>query len=356
LDRTTPRTSPQFMNRDMICTWLSLTDKRWPPDPYALLGLTPTECDAPKIELRVQERMKKLRCYQLSHPEEATEGMNRVAQAFINLIERHAAPVRPASQAAQAAASVAVSAPPRSEAAVQTVEPDTIMPNWQAAPPPVRAAQKGPLPCIPVGPPEAPAPNYRATIEEPAAPVETEEQVILGLAEESDEARIGLVSLPLVLERAALTRQLLIAWRKAGRYLANPKRKLARGVEKQDFTNRLDTLLEIAERYPAFVAHPGRPGYRTVALAHLEIMPEVFNAMGEEPRTQLARDWSLAHKILLAHRLYLLRQFKSLRRRGRLGRIAHSLGSSFRDHPVLWGTFATAVGVTVLVLLGILAT
>src|SRR5205814_4149608 len=75
------------MNREMICGWLGLAEKRWPPDPYALLGLNPTDCDGPRIELRVQERMAKLRCYQLSHPEEATEGMNRVAQAFICLIE-----------------------------------------------------------------------------------------------------------------------------------------------------------------------------------------------------------------------------------------------------------------------------
>ena len=79
----------RFMNRDMICTWLGLADKRWPPDPYALLGLAPGDCDGPSIEKRVQERMAKLRCYQLSHPEEATEGMNRVAQAFIALIEKH---------------------------------------------------------------------------------------------------------------------------------------------------------------------------------------------------------------------------------------------------------------------------
>src|SRR4051794_40152957 len=77
------------MNREMICGWLGLADKRWPPDPYALLGLIPISCDVPAIERAVQMQMTKLRCYQLLHPEEATEGMTRIAQAYIVLVERH---------------------------------------------------------------------------------------------------------------------------------------------------------------------------------------------------------------------------------------------------------------------------
>ncbi len=175
-----------------------------------------------------------------------------------------------------------------------------------------------------------------------------------GLAEDAEEARAGLVTLPLVIARADRTRQLLIAWRRAGRYLGNPKRKLGRAVERSDFSRRLEEVLEAVEHYPAFVAHPGRPGYRAAALAHLTILPEVFNAMGEEPREQLARDWALAHKILLAHRRFLLRQFKTLRRRGPLGRAAHTLRTSLREHPVLWSALGAVAGVTLIVSLGLL--
>src|ERR1700758_4317530 len=73
------------MDSKILCNWLGITN--WPPDHYALLGLNPGEGDVARIEHQVHERMSKLRCYQLSHPEEATEGMNRVAQAFICLTE-----------------------------------------------------------------------------------------------------------------------------------------------------------------------------------------------------------------------------------------------------------------------------
>jgi hypothetical protein len=338
----------------MICTWLGLADKRWPPDPYALLGLTPGECDGPRIETRVQERMAKLRCYQLSHPDEATEGMNRVAQAFIALVEKHC----PRSGASRPPVHAATSAPsgdkrtPQPLAVGDTAVGQHAKLDWEAAPPPVRAAKSGPLHAIPVGLPEtAGAPRLDSA--EPSPPAETEEQVIRSLAEESDDARAGVLTLQAIIARADLTRQLLIAWRKAGRYLALPKRKLTRPAEKSDFTHKLEALLEAADRYPDFIAHPGRPGYRAVALAHLGITPEVFNAMGEEPREQLARDWTLAHKILLAHRTFLLRQFKALRRRGPLGRAAYILRISLRDHWVMWSGLVAMVAVSAVVLLGI---
>jgi hypothetical protein len=341
------------MNRDMICTWLGLADKRWPPDPYALLGLVPSECDGSKVELRVQERMAKLRCYQLSHPEEATEAMNRLAQAFICLVERHGASARAAQPAAAGHARSPQTPVPAVRHPHDTVVQEKTRTDWQGAPPPVRAGKDMPLPCIPVGIPESAAPD-RQTPAEPIAPLETEEQVIRSLAEESPEAHTGLVTLQAVIQRADQTRQLLIAWQNAGRYFGSPKRRLTRGTEKSDFTSNLETLLEAAEPYPTFVAHPGRPGYRAVALAYLGITPEVFNAMGDEPREHLARDWEMARKVLLAHRSFLLRQFKSLRRRGLLGRAVHALRSSFRNHPVVWTAFGATVGITAVVLLAIL--
>src|SRR3712207_1815722 len=76
------------MNRDLLRNWLGLRDTAWPPDPYALLGLTSGDTSAERLEQQVQARMAQLRGFQLSHPEEATEGMNRVAQAYITVAER----------------------------------------------------------------------------------------------------------------------------------------------------------------------------------------------------------------------------------------------------------------------------
>src|SRR5262245_26251119 len=70
------------MSQDLICTWLKLPSKTWPPDHYTLLGLKPGETDAARIERHVQMRMEWVRVYQLAHPDQVTEAMTRLAQAF----------------------------------------------------------------------------------------------------------------------------------------------------------------------------------------------------------------------------------------------------------------------------------
>src|SRR5438874_1811419 len=75
------------MDHQLICEWLGLDSQTWPPDHYRLLGLDPGEADPERIEEHVHERLEKVRCYQLIHPEQVTEAMNRLAQAFVCLTD-----------------------------------------------------------------------------------------------------------------------------------------------------------------------------------------------------------------------------------------------------------------------------
>jgi hypothetical protein len=77
------------MNRDsatidveVMCTWLGLAPGSWPPNHYVLLGLPLGEADVERIEHSVHERLMRIRCYQLSHPCQATEAMMRLAKAW----------------------------------------------------------------------------------------------------------------------------------------------------------------------------------------------------------------------------------------------------------------------------------
>src|SRR5689334_16339099 len=117
------------MNYDLICSWLGLPPGGWPPDHYRLLGLEPGEDNAELIEQRVHQRLDSVRRYQMMHPEQATEAMNRLAQAFVCLME-------PASKKAYDAALLgtvpsAAQAPP---AALPPEEADTL--DWLYSQPP----------------------------------------------------------------------------------------------------------------------------------------------------------------------------------------------------------------------------
>jgi hypothetical protein len=70
-----------------ICEVLGLPATGWPPDHYALLGLKRGESDMQLIEQRVHERMRQVRPYQLNYPDQVTEAMNQLAQAFACLTD-----------------------------------------------------------------------------------------------------------------------------------------------------------------------------------------------------------------------------------------------------------------------------
>src|SRR5437868_14645861 len=120
------------MDSKIICKWLEI--EAWPPDHHALLGLKPGEADVMRIERQVHERMAMLRCFQLSHPEEATEGMNRVAQAFICLTDTLA---NPRQRGNGPAANEAPSATSAETQQLITAGNETHV-DWKNKPPPVR--------------------------------------------------------------------------------------------------------------------------------------------------------------------------------------------------------------------------
>src|SRR5690348_5149929 len=78
---------PGTFMHELICSCLQLPADRWPPDHYTLLGLETGHTDIKQIEQRVQERMEKLRHYQLTHADQVTDGMNRLAQALVCLTD-----------------------------------------------------------------------------------------------------------------------------------------------------------------------------------------------------------------------------------------------------------------------------
>ncbi len=72
----------------LLRQWLRLSPGReWPPPAAELLGLPP-EPNAEIVEQQVLERLQWLRAYQTTYPDLVTEGMNRLAQAMLELLER----------------------------------------------------------------------------------------------------------------------------------------------------------------------------------------------------------------------------------------------------------------------------
>lgn len=356
------------MNAKILCTWLGLADKQWPPDHFALLGLPPGMSDMVQIEKTVQDRMAKLRCYQLSHPDEATEGMNRVAQAFICLMEAAArpAPKRPMPSVIATARLPQKNANGR-ETSVKPVDKvppskeETLVAhktevNWKVAPPPVRATPSkndAPSPqetdavsAIPPAPDpvRAEITPYQATSVAPMATVQTAAYVTMELAQESPEARRGLGTLDALVDRIYATRHLLIAWNEIGRCLKWPTDRASRPAKDAELTRPLGMICERIKHFPPIIGHPGKPGYRVAAMARLGMTGQMLKMLDETQRDCLERDWEAGRRVLLSHRQFLRRHFKTVRQRGAVGQIIQAVRAAINDHPgrVLLGILLVA--------------
>ncbi|MBM3994812.1 MAG: hypothetical protein FJ303_11765 [Planctomycetes bacterium] len=327
------------MNKERLCKWLGLPTTDWPPDPWTLLGLPPGDHDAATIEERVHERMAKLRTYQLSYPEEATEGMNRLAEAFVALTE--SAKKKPPPETKAPAATKLAN---KDDTSVL----DAPSQDWRDDPPPVR--DEGPAA------PEAIADDDAETEEVPvsqpfAPPVKHQRRLLSAdqireLAEESDEAISNLGTLDAVIARVELTRRLLYAWERVGRYLrANSKKTSPK--ESDLYAKRLQIIAEVMKTFPGFMGHAGRPGYRVVAQATLGLPLATVRAMNPDQREELLCDWQDGYEVLRAHRKFLRQRFKSMRHQTTVGLVMTAVRAVLNDYPRLTvACFAIALAAT----------
>lgn len=351
------------MNHDLLCTWLNLTEKGWPPEPHALLGVKPGEVDIALIEQRVHERLCRLRCFQVTHPEEATEGMNRLAQAFIQVTDsisrelcKKAVPVTVMTAKLPGATVRPASPEPlkREIARADTSIPGKAESDWRNAPPPVRAGDTmvrkasvqdtmnapmssltdtvSDIPPVPSAPPPEPDPSMTAA---------AMAQLACDLAR-GEDARKKLKTLNRLLGRVAQTRTLANTWKRVAKYVRNPQRAVAKAAEEADLARRMDALFEVMEDYPPFFGRPGKPGYRVVAMARLEKTAHMFKVLDLQQREELSRDWEAGESLIREHRRFLLESLKAWKRRSRSARML-SLLSDFVHEQVVAVAVASAV-------------
>jgi hypothetical protein len=380
------------MKHDKICAWLGLPAGAWPPDHYTLLGLNPGEQDVARIEQHVHDRLAKLRCYQLSHPEQATEAMNRLAQAFMCLTDAQAKRTYDvlANRLSQVAEVVphgpsgkAINGHASAEANRPAVAPDdtavAVRPltqvDWKNTPPPVRVSDATPPPSAPPASADSPSPANgvvpvandpgqtetsqvgtaqtevaqapQAPQVSSAPPVSQPADFLYESARASVEARRGIGTLGALSDRIDHTRRLLWAWDHAGKYLNKTNRRLSRLAEQNDLNRWLEKIGELMEGFPRVLGQPGQPGYRIVAMARLEMTAVMFNVLDPHQREALARDWVAGRVVLLSHRKFLRQEFKSVRRSNIFARAVRAARAALNDHPrwVLLGVSLAALAI-----------
>ncbi len=338
------------MDHDQICTWLGLPPGAWPPDHYRLLGLQVGEDDAELIEQRVHDRLDTVRRYQMTHPEQATEAMNRLAQAFVCLTE----PAIKKTYDVELGVVVAEVETASAVASVSQAEPI----QWLSNPPPVDwlnekpplAIPNGPPPlAIPFGPPPLPRlppplpPLPRPQYESPppaAVPVVSvaahpEPPGLLDPvleAAQSGPARRNIATKRTLYQRIGHTRRLQRLWNGLGKYVSSPKRRLSRSQDGPDLIRLLNELKLLLRGFPPLLGEAGQPGYLLLALTQVDTV-KVFQSFSPQQREALSRDWQNGVKLLAAHRDFLRQELRAMRRRSVGQRLLRAVWSVVVDRP-----------------------
>jgi hypothetical protein len=367
------------MDQQLVSAWLQLPHVDWPPDHYSLLGLKQGEADIARIEQQVYERMEKVRRYQLTHPELATEVMNRLAQALVCLTDAAAKQAYDAAffpgnrrgneaggrtktedplgqllgrrgvngtssgQAGQESQTEKDwrTAPPTANQDWQTAPP-VAYPSWETSAPPVRlqdAAVGGPTEGPEAGPSPADAPpstdgpeaetNSQAAISPQAQPESADQTGLSAAAVPSGRLR----NRRALYARITKLRQLLWAWKQAGEFLKQePTRVVNRPTDAMDLMAHMHAIRELLRQPPSLLGNAGEAGYHVQTLARQEDIVPRLKKLSPPQRESLARDWQAGYEFLLENRRLLRQELREHHSRGMVARAVHFLSAAVSEN------------------------
>ena len=316
------------MNHELICTWLGLEPGEWPPNHYRLLGLKPGESDSALIEQHVHQRLAAVRCYQVRHPDQATEAMNRLAQAFVCLTEPIAKQRYDAELFGPTFTPVRQSTKPQTMQGMPAFVPELLPPpanDGRATLPAAEAKRDDPPPNKVALPRPVPVP--------PRPPAEKVDPI--REAARSPLARAGLGTRRALYRRIRHTRELFETWLQGGKFLDTVKRRtILKRPDREELADLFANIAHLCSDFPRILGEAGQPGYLVLFLARNDAVPE-FRDLEPSQRDSLRRDWQAGRDLLLAHRDFLREQATELRLMTRRQRLGRALRSLLIDRPML---------------------
>ena len=274
------------MSGELICSWLRLPPGTWPPDHYALLGLANSEADRNVIEERVHQRMEWVRPYQLTHPELATEAMNRLAQALVCLTD----------PAAKKAYDAVLSQGQSSSA--PSISAETFKPTDSFAWLLRELSRTQALNQAPPGTTPRQAEPATVFAEMKLPPLKPTSR---------QSAKRALY------EYTRRTRRLLWSWEQAGRFLRDPVRAPNTSAEQTEFVGHLQAIRELLRDYLPVLGEVDQPGSLVLALARQPMVGVMLPTLLPSQRESLARDWMAGRALLQSYRQSLRQELRSLR-------------------------------------------
>jgi hypothetical protein len=292
------------MTNEKLRSWLNIPSGPWPPDYYALIGLKPGPTPPDEIESRILERLELLRRYQLPHPDEATEGMNLLAQALDTLTDPEARrkydrtlglkpatridPPQPVEDVFHNLFPGVPLLPSAAEGSAPTDDDEPILPEAILLPEVEDEFDDEPEFVEEVQPPALPA-AILLPVPPPVARLETVEDRVPPLPRRSQSPRRARYA------DLARVRKVLRIFERARPYVTDPDRTFARRLDALALMGCLAELRPLLPTVNDLIANGKKPGAIVAALARQRLMFDTFRSLLPDQRDNLARDFRAAH-------------------------------------------------------------
>jgi hypothetical protein len=347
------------MSQDRLRTWLKLPDGPWPPNHYALIGLSIGAGTPQEIEGRVLERLELLRRYQLPHPDEATEGMNLLARALDTLTDPDARKQYDRSIGLKAVTKVELDAPALDGDLDKLFQ--RVPPLPAAAPPAVEPAAEDDFD-VPVLEPALPELDDEPDVDdEPeiileAAPAPLPEAILLPvpaavarLETEPPKAKRPKSPRRELYADLARVRKVLRVFERARPLITEADRTFDRRADTLALMGCLAELRPLLHTVADLIAAPKRPGNLVAALARQRLNLDTFRLLPPEERDALARDFRAAHYRLAGYYDDLRDEVRRLTEKDWSRRVMRPTLRYLGDHPE-WLVFPFALAALVIAL------
>src|SRR5262249_19599449 len=127
--------------------------------------------------------------------------------------------------------------------------------------------------------------------------------------------------------RIARTRKLLAAWEQAGKYPAQPQRRIAKPAEATELIRLLNRIQSLLRGFPPGLGRRGQHGFWVAALARQPAPGPIFQTLLPSQGESLAQHWEAGRTFLIAHRQFLREEARARRGRSRLSRAARTVAT-----------------------------
>jgi hypothetical protein len=333
------------MTHEKLRGWLKIHDGPWPPDYYSLIGLKPGTGAAEEIESRVLERLELLRRYQLPHPDEATEGMNLLAQALDTLTDPESRRKYDRSIGVKSATRVEPP-PPANDKVLEFLFPEVRLLPVDSDEPAPPADEEPILPeaILLQELEEEPDVDDEPEILEPLQPPELPAAILVPVLppvarlEEDDRDADRRPRRPKSPRRElyadlARVRKVLRIFERARPFVTDPDRTIAKRTDALALMGCLAELRPLLPTVTDLIATGHRPGSIVAALARQRLMYDTFRSLLPGQRDSLAKDFRAAHYRLAGYYDELRDEVTRMNRKDWMRTVGRPVMKYLADHP-----------------------